>query len=1160
MEFLRDFSLNAAILIVLIFIYSRIYRYLRSYDFYKQLVNGVLFSCISIIVMSCSIPLLPGLVFDTRSVIISTAALFGGPICAAITAAASVACRYYLGGQGMVMGVSVIMSSALLGTVYYYLKENNPKAMAPGFIFLFGLIVHLVMLLCAFTLRFDVALKTIKDIGWIILIVYPIISFAVISLMKETETRINLEDVFRLNLENYRELVNDSSSIILRMKPDCTVLFINEYAQKFFGYTSDEIIGKSVIGTIVPVVDSKGRNLDELLHKIARNPEKYYQNENENLFKNGKRCWMAWTHQPVYDKNGNLSEIICVGVEITERKMLEIKLEEQKEELEKLNKRFNLAVESANIGVWELDLINDVLEWSDSMFSIYGISRNEFRGDYETWKKCVHPDDMEKAVYEVEQIGLGGKKFDTIFRIVRKNGEIRYVRAFGKVSVDIDGKPIMLTGVNYDITELRQTQETLAESELKYSMLFENMTVGFASHEMVYDEKGNPVDYRFMQVNPAFEKLTGLKAEKIVGKTVKEVLPHTEAYWIEEYGKVAKTGKPLSCQNYSRELDKYYDVLAFSPRKDAFAVIFSDVTQQKRLEYRRDLSNKVLALLNTNIITKEEIYKLAELFKEFSLADAVGIRIRKENDFPYYVTIGFPDEFIDTEDCITKSKKLGNETSGKDEPSECNCYCEAVICGEYDGMPGNVTDKGSIWINDLSKISKEEDASVKCVDLGYKSLALIPITKDEEVIGVIQLNYYQPDELSQDFVGFIESIGQSIGIALDRINDYNNLEIARKNAEAASKVKSEFLSMMSHELRTPLNGIIGFGSVIENKLKLYGNKFSPDDIHEYLKIINECGNSLTGIINDILELSSIEAGQMAQVVSEFDPISLFEDCLEIFRFKLSENETELDFQHENLPDILYGDSKRLKQVVYNIVGNAVKFTDKGTVTVKVRYEDGSLIIEVKDTGIGIPAEMQKAVFEPFTQVDQTSTRVFGGTGLGLTIVSRILESLKGTMSIDSEPGKGTVVTVAFPVDVKRKEIESQTNDSGDSLTVKTDKSLKVLVVEDSMVSILYLRHVLEEAGVEFKIAESFADVKEICGNGFVPDVALVDIALPDEDGFVVIKWLKEKFQGKKIRYVAQTAHVSEDYVKRYEEAGFDDFIGKPYRHKEILDMIFKKQA
>ena len=363
-----------------------------------------------------------------------------------------------------------------------------------------------------------------------------------------------------------------------------------------------------------------------------------------------------------------------------------------------------------------------------------------------------------------------------------------------------------------------------------------------------------------------------------------------------------------------------------------------------------------------------------------------------------------------------------------------------------------------------------------------------------------------------------------------------------KKAEEAARLKSEFMAVMSHEMRTPLNAVTGFTDI------LLDESLSAEQ-REMLNTIKRSSDSLLDVINDVLDLSKLEAGAIEVEEIEFDLEEVAFDAADIARSKVSTQRVEINVDMCDVFSLVTGDSTKIRQVLINLMGNAIKFTEEGEVLLKIDnlMEDETYIhlqLRVIDTGIGMTEEQCKKIFKPFQQADSSTTRKYGGTGLGLSISKGMVEAMGGELQVKSEAGKGTEFFFELKFKKAAKLAAKQIN--------RVDGNGKALIIDDNANSRKVLRYHLEKMGVEVVDFPGYDEaVPEIAGKKF--DVSFIDLMMPGKDGFEVLKLLKEASISKK--YIAQTAMVRPQMQGRIRESIFDTYLSKPVRPETLNRVV-----
>jgi signal transduction histidine kinase/DNA-binding response OmpR family regulator len=456
----------------------------------------------------------------------------------------------------------------------------------------------------------------------------------------------------------------------------------------------------------------------------------------------------------------------------------------------------------------------------------------------------------------------------------------------------------------------------------------------------------------------------------------------------------------------------------------------------------------------------------------------------------------------------------------------------------------------SIIIADTLKMDSGTFLKGLLIGHGVKSLIAIPMMNDGKCTGFVGFDSVKIlHEYSKAEETLLSVFSEMLVNVRHRAALEKNLIAEKQKADNASKAKSEFLANMSHEIRTPLNGVIGFTDLLL-KTTLSKNQL------QYAENANISGISLLGIINDILDFSKIEAGKMELDLIKTDIIELVEQATDIIKYHAAKKGLELLLNIKpNIPRFAVVDPVRLKQILVNLLWNAIKFTDAGEVEIKLTFlqndaSSGQFRFSVRDTGIGISEEQQDKLFKAFTQADTTTTRKFGGTGLGLTISNMLAQKMGGEIQIISSKGKGS--TFFFTVETEFEEGE-RLDSNNSELQLK-----RVLVVDDNDNNRLILEHTFTNWGIEFSGIDNGLSAIKLISHSKPFDLVIMDYHMPFLNGIDTIKMIREKLQLSPQMLPIILLHSSSDDIEIYEECkklGVRFNLTKPIKSQELLHYL-----
>ncbi|MDX2109223.1 MAG: PAS domain S-box protein [Verrucomicrobiota bacterium] len=925
------------------------------------------------------------------------------------------------------------------------------------------------------------------------------------------------------------------------------------------------------------------------------------------ISKNGKEYQIADSAAPIRDNSGNIRGVILVFSDVTEKYAAAASLLESESRLRRaiINAPFPMMIHAED---------GEVMMLSDAWTEITGYTHADIPTT-EAWAKRAYGERVQLVKEDIRRLyELQARQSEGEYTVRTKTGEER-VWDFSSSPLGTlkDGRRMVIS-MAMDVTSRKQAEVAMRRSQADYQLLFNSMLDGYALHQMIYDAAGKPVDYRFLAINPAFEHLTGLRADAVVGRTVLELMPLTESIWIERYGHVAKTGEPVHFENYNAFLGKYYEVQAFRPAPDQFAVVFADTTARKRTEIElrreRQFLDTVLNAQGALVIildTKGKILRFNPACEALS-----GYKLAEIQDRPFWDTLLLPEE---REQLIALFDTLvaGHFPNQRENFWLCKNGSKRMIAWTNTCLvedDGRVTCVISCGIDITDRIETEIELAInernyreifhatndaifihdaetgRIVDVNDTMLHMYGYESKEAIIGMSMgdVRELEPPYTIQEAVEFLKLAaegqpqvfewhalkadntafwvevslkatvigGQKRVLAVVRdISERKQAEDAilkaKERAEESDRLKSAFLANMSHEIRTPMNGIIGFTELLKEP------NLEEKDRRDFIRIIEESSGRLLNIINDLIDISKIEAGQMELHLANTSINELMNSLHAFFEPEAKRKNLALNWVPE-LPDnrsIISTDPVKLSQILTNLIKNALKFTFQGEIRFGYVLEDGNLLFFVQDTGIGIAPDLIDKVFERFRQGSLALSRPYEGAGLGLSIAKAYVEMMGGKIWIESEEHKGTSLyfTLSYTPVINSPPVTPP----APIAPLITPSSKTVLIAEDEPNNMNLLVAILRKAKLNLLKASNGAEAVGLFSVHSEIDIVLMDVKMPIMDGLEATRKIKSIRPNVPVIALTAYAMKTDEFAAR--EAGCDDYLSKPVRLTTLMERI-----
>jgi PAS domain S-box-containing protein len=1037
---------------------------------------------------------------------------------------------------------------------------------------------------------------------WTKAVIYPIKDSAgrvreVVLMHEDITARMQAEEKMKESDLRYRSLLENANDIIYSHDLQGNYLSINRAGSEITGYTRAEILGGLNIKDVVaPEHLERAKEMTAL--KLRDPTPTVY--EVDIIARDGRRLTLEVSTRISYS-DGQAVAVEGVARDVTERKRVEMERARLAAQVEDQRKHLQAMVSSVPGVVWEAwgepDAASQHIDFvSDYVETMLGYSVEEWLSTPNFWLTIVHPEDKEHAAREAARTFTSGRPGTNQFRWIAKDGRVVWVEAQSVAICDESGRPIGMRGVTMDISERKQKEAKerfLAEAgtALASSLDYETTLSTVARLAVPHFADWCSVDIAETDGSVSRLAVAHIDPEKVAwAHDLHKRYPPDPTLPYGVYN-VIRTGKSEFYPDIPDELlvesardEEHLEAMRrigfrsvmFVPLKTREKILgvlsFVNTEESNRHHTLEDLAlaeelatRAALAVDNARLYRAErQVRQAAERTSDLLMrlqsvaaslsqaltaqevaaavieqgltslgAHAGSVVLLKENGTELEIvgTAGFPQELTESwrHFPVSAHVPIADAVRGR----------SPIIIEEFEPWKDRYPELGPL-------------ASVT----GSRALVAFPLIVEGRTIGAMGLSFPKRQSFSEDDRAFMLALAQQCAQALERAHLYETEQRLRAQAEAANRIKDEFLATVSHELRTPLTAIVGWASLLRN------NRLDETATARAMETIERNARAQAQIIEDLLDVSRIITGKLSLEARATELDSIIRTALDAIRPAAETKGLDVKAELDARAGIVWGDPARLQQVMWNLLSNAVKFTPRGgEVLVRLRRADSQLAVSVTDTGQGISPEFLPYVFDRFRQADGSTTRAHGGLGLGLAIVRHLVEMHGGIVQAESAgEDLGSTFTVTLPLmAVQVIQTDASRSSQGAAETIDCTPALddvRILIVDDEPDARVLLTAIIERCGAKVMSAASVRDALAALAS-FKPHILVSDIGMPAEDGYALIRKVRalSPEAGGKIPAIALTAYAREEDRMRALLAGFQVHVAKPVNPAELIAVL-----